>query len=410
MQISLPTSLIEIFSSTVKWSTRHSRGQIDANDARELADWREVIGAYWCVLSQAVALNLRGYGATIDTKMPGFITLPVDTDGKIKAYIPFYLAELVPTGRLLLRLAQLGQQIRLNPGSVICLSGSTCQSKLGLDVGDVDFCEYLPHFGEEAYARLREWTKPSEGDSTLLCRVRLADGNGWTIPWADSFRAETATEREESHAKFVAASHRQCVFASAVDPMGVLEVTNLVLELDFGAPEATAAAHKSFAAQEVPLTDAAWTPRDLSDPLHFGRYISWLLSDAEKRFLEAKTLPKHAVKCARRLISAARLLTMYKQVDELVNALKPDGARLAVLKERCELYARLSALGGVANALLPGLRASIDALRKDEQMRASYDTLTAQEQTVFEEFRDTVMPLLERIKREIKRSVALDAL
>ena len=163
----------------------------------------------------------------------------------------------------------------------------------------------------------------------LCFRLDLGEGNVWVRPWG-GIVADADMPRMIANLRtaMTTASFRQCKFVASVPSLGVLEATNVLLLLDYAALESSEAG-RSFAAQEVPLASDGWTPRELSSPLALGEYICWLVRTAGDLCDKSRAEPRAVVKAARRALSAARLLFLRRETEQLVRLLGNDAARLA---------------------------------------------------------------------------------
>ena len=329
------------------------------------------------------------------------------------------LAEMIASGELsalarpgadLKAMCDLGARLRIGTDSVICVSGSACQLGLGLPVGDLDFCEYLPTGDDNVPERLSQ--KLVERSKQALCfQLDLGEGNIWVGPWRD-VGADADMPRMIASLRTVmtTALFRQCKFVACVPSLGVLEATNVLVLLDYAALESSEAG-RSFAAQEVPLASNGWIPRDLSSPLALGEYIVWLVRTECVQCDESQAEPRAVVKAARRALSAARLLFLRRETEQLVCLLGNDAARLAALFDRCQLYAAISNSDDEAmQEFTAELLHSIAQIRRSNMLddSAGCARLTDDETKKLCGIRDIALPVIREVLETLKRKVGLD--
>jgi hypothetical protein len=399
----------DVVSRCVRHHLIDRAGQTRAKHAMDYDDLVKSVSWVWRFLSTAISATLPvDIAVDVEVNHPGYVVVRA---GELRVFIPFFVASIFPHGALLAAIGKLAKQIRVGTDSVICISGSACQLGLGVPVADLDFCEYVPQADREVPERLLK-KLCEESTEALGFRLTLGEGKDkeWLRPWPDCFSGDgNAAEVSELRNAVLDASFRQCGFVADVSSLGVLEATNVVLLLDYAHRE-FAEASRSFAAQEVPIAEACWAPRDLGSPLALGEYIVWLIGSASTLCDESKTNPRAVVKAARRTLSATRLLFWKKQADTLSAMLREDAARLAALLDRCQLHAAISTINEPGmQSRSAKLRDSIDRLRGSAAVDADdYSALTAEEARRFSAVRDAARPVIEDILHDLKAALGLD--
>lgn len=405
------TDMADLCAEAVHWQQRRGRRAIDSMGARDLDEFRDVVRGHWHAFAQISAWHLKEHGAHTDSRRLGYVVLPVNG---VEAHIPFFMTDMMPLGGDLKDMVALGAEVRLSPGSVICLSGSTCQVGKVRQIADLDFCEYVPRLNADSSERLAIWASRDDARGPHLLRLSLGAGTAWSAPWSGNLRDPTVPSTVVL-SKLQDAKFRQCVFVAEVSRFGVLEVTNVILDLDYAMPEGAPEATNSFAFQEIAISGAEWTPRDLSDPIRLGEYLIWLVQNARKQSEESRASPRTVIKAMRRMISASRLLMLGPEVNTLVDLLRKDGALLASLQDRCKLYKTISASpGSQLDGVRAGLRSTIKSIRSDLAPAADgkvgprYGSLTREEQLRFRQFADTARPLVEATIDRVRRQLRME--
>jgi hypothetical protein len=406
-----PTDMADLCAEAVHWQQRRERRAIDSTGARDLVEFQAIVRGHWHAFAQISAWHLKEHGARVDSSRLGYVVLPVNG---VEAHIPFFMTDMMPLGGDLKDMVALGAEVRLSRASVICLSGSTCQVGKVRQIADLDFCEYAPRLDAESSERLATWACRSDARGPRLLRLTLGADAAWSAPWSKNLLDPTMPSAIVL-SKLQDAKFRQCVFVAEVSRFGVLEVTNVVLDLDYAMPESAPEATNSFAFQEIALSGAAWTPRDLSSPIRLGEYLIWLLGSARKHCEESRASPRAVTKAMRRMISACRLMMLGPEVDTLVDLLRRDGALLASLLDRCKLYKAIQASPGrQLDAVRGALQATIKSIRSDlaptttGKIRTQYGSLTGEEQLRFCQYADMARPIVETTVDRVTRQLRLE--
>jgi hypothetical protein len=221
--------------------------------------------------------------------------------------VPYHVLPAFPTGPELESLWRLSRAVRSSQRSTISISGSNVMRKVFDLVGDIDFCEYLPIDGANAFGGL---VTNLDGNSKLAC-LRLAfAGNSWTYPWgankpSTEFLSNTVNvfDRDRSSLKMD--------YVGDIEDVGVTEVTNVIIATD--AKGYSAGLSKTFAAQEAPLVPIDWLPNQMNDPVEMGRYIHWL-----KTSIKSLASAGDMRKCLKRCASLSRVLFLPEVTDDII--------------------------------------------------------------------------------------------
>lgn len=340
----------------------------------------------------------------VDWEHPGYVVMSTSAD---RIHIPFFLMSAFPRGDLLNSICNLGQSVKIGQDSIVCISGSSCYLDWKIPGADVDFCEYVS-LGDSATAAGLLSAIRHDGSDVVCYKVTIDRKNTWSRPWPKVVRTADSKFVKRVQDAISSSTSRHVKFITDVPPLGVLETTNRLLRLDAARSE-TGEANASFTAQEAPiLGEGAWIPRSLTDPLEIGRYLLWLSDVIKELIAESTSKPRAAIKATRRAIAATRLLLWDKEGNAL-RLLLNDGARLAALYDRCELY---SAIAGSEDPSIDRfkvpLRRTIDALREhtasDEE---SYRRLTLEETEEMGRFSVRAVAVVSGIARQIDRNLGI---
>ena len=230
MQFEQLKSMPLLVSECVKLHLRAKAQKFRREDATQLERLAVAMPPILNLLSASICQTLSGE-ALVDTDedQPGYVVFRV---GELRVFVPFFFANIFPHGEVLRAMCDLGARLRIGSDSVICVSGSACQVGLGLPVGDLDFCEYLPAGDDSVPERLSQ--KLVELSKQALCfRLDLGEGNVWVRPWGGIVAdADMPGMIANLRTAMTTASFRQCKFVASVPSLGVLEATNVLLLLD----------------------------------------------------------------------------------------------------------------------------------------------------------------------------------
>jgi hypothetical protein len=392
MDLNSPRNTSEAVAECVRMALIKRANAFDGAERAKLERFRWAMTRLWGFMAEMTAWDHRDrIEVEPSSGSPGYLALRLNDSNTLQ--VPFFLATGLPHADVLRELADVASRVKIGRESIICLSGSVCQMGLGLDVGDIDFCEYIPTADRGIWQRLVHVVS-AESESLLCYKLRLSPGGQWVRPWANDFPGRgRSTPGSKGYARFVAARRRKCAFITTLPAIGALDVTNVLLVVDYASREPVEG-RLSFAEQEVPISKHDWTPRDLCSPLELGAYALWVLAEAESLCRKARRNPRIAVKAARRALSAARLILDGRASDEILDLLK-EGARLAALYDRCKLHARIKRMDRHAQRRLSQVKAAIDTLRRAPTGAGSYDALSRREREQLAAFAKQALPVVE---------------
>jgi hypothetical protein len=294
-----------------------------APDAHEIEIVQAALSSLWLSLAGLIALERT---CTADSTNPGYVKF-----GPVLA--PFYLLDDIPSEDVLVGISDLAARIQLG-SSMICLSGSACLLRTMQFIADLDFCEYVSGSKSAAPLGARVAALALSNEPPLCQSVKFIDGSSagpWPCPgtWASSETVATLVERIEGGSQQL-----KLDFVAELDPLGVIEATNVALFLNSG--DERAAASLSYAAQELPIAESeVRLARPLADPIQLGRYIKFLREEVERY------RSTNLVKALKRALSLARILLLPE--DAIVQCLAESAATLsAAVDARRALDGRLA--------------------------------------------------------------------
>jgi hypothetical protein len=219
-------------------------------------------------------------------------------------YIPFHLAEVLPSGDVLEFLVQQAEAVRILSDSTICLSGSAA---IGLHAGsDIDFCEYVPHTGKRL---AQSFLSKKTSDIPFCTDIRHGKSNV-SYPWTGKDVLDLCTTDTGRVGGKCSCPHRDWKF----DYVGycatdAIPISNICIHED----DADAL---SWAFQEIAIVSKPQPIRYLIVPADLGKYVLWLRRQLDKFLLNR---PDKALK---RALSLTRLLRLTAHSDKLYSVLK----------------------------------------------------------------------------------------
>ena len=294
----------------------------------------------WDTQAQIAAAGLpKSMSLTTRPDAPGYVFF---TQSEASFAVPYFLVDIFPSDIRLQEINELAKKVRIFNDSTICLSGSGCSLGSNIPIADLDFCEYINGIDHSLAERLVTTTRKES--SNLVCmNVTLGPKLSWRRPWTTELQKPTPSFIKTATGALKKSKHRKVDYVANTKNLGVLEVTNKLVPLDFAYSE-VGEANSSFSMQEVPLGNSSWVPRDLSDPIEVGRYVTWLTSEIQAQITKSQDAPRYAVKALRRALPLARILIASVEAQKLRELLQDEnGARLAALHDRCALYRTLEA-------------------------------------------------------------------
>jgi len=384
----------------------HSEKGLGPAASEILSRHADVMALLWNTQAQMAAHWLpKSINFVTHSDAPGYVFV---TQEETSFAVPFFLVDIFPSGALLSEINELAKKVRVAKDSMICLSGSGCSLGSKIPIGDLDFCEYLNGVDESLAERLIVATRIES--SNLVCmRVTLGPKMSWRRPWNIELQKPTKIFFKKATGALLTSKHRKIDYIAQTKSLGVLEVTNKLVAVDFAYSE-IGEASSSFSMQEVPVGDSSWTPRNLSNPIEVGRYVTWLMSEIRAQISRSKDAPRFAVKALRRALPLARILLAGEEAETLRQLLlDKNGGRLAALHDRCTLFKVLEGEGlHTLSSYQNNLRSSILALRNGtEVVDAPFDALTASEEEALNNFAIEVRTQLNEIVTKFDHMICL---
>jgi len=389
----------------VDLASLHAEKKFTKDAAQLTKEYSRILGLLWGSMGQLVATTLpRNLKACTDSDHPGYVFIK---KGRSTFAVPFFIAELFPKGALLAEIGLLANKIKIQDNSVFCISGSGCSLGADIPVADIDFCEYLPSINTNTVEGLIGAARLASPD--CVCHRVSVDGDQtWAHPWPEVVNRPTTELLITTTAALNESTKRKVDFVANLQKLGVLEVTNRLLVLDFAYSE-VGEGRSSYSLQEVPLDTTQWVPRVLSDPLELGRYLIWLEKTTQELLLNSASDPRSTIKLLRRAMSLGRILMARDETQELYELLKDeDSARLAALHDRCELFGLVAASSDPAlQNFKDELIATIAMLRKGkpDENDASIGEMSSLEKQKLERFSLRVKPALVRLVQSLSNKM-----
>jgi hypothetical protein len=191
--------------------------------------------------------------------------------------VPFNLVEGLAPRPLLEQIANVGDQIRIDIESRLCVSGSSAYLGDLHVIADIDFAEYATVDPPRIAARLMALAK-REGAPHLI-EVKI-DGHPLRHPWADC--PDHATRLLTQNLAAPPANKAMFDFIDGSTFLGVTPITNLVLPILADRPHDGAAAG-SYPFQEVILMHVDSEVPRLAERGVLAAYANFLRGELEKK-------------------------------------------------------------------------------------------------------------------------------
>lgn len=402
--VPFPRTIQELIRRCTVLAKIHDLGQLNSDASVVLDEISRVMSLAWDMQAQ-IAAEALPHELRISTTVdhPGYVF--INQNGCSYA-VPFFMADMLPAGSLLAELNDLSKRVRISPESIMCLSGSGCSLGLEVPIADIDFCEYLKGV-DSSFAERFVGAAQVESSKLVCMNIIASPKKRWSRPWSDDVAKPTRNFIEKTKRLLQKSAHKKIDYIANTKSLGVLEVTNKMLAIDFAHGEVGEARH-SFSLQEIPFEAGSWVPRKLSDPLEIGRYVNWLI-EATKDYLQKSTeTPRFAVKSLRRVLPLARVLLARDELRDLRKLLAHEnGARLAALQDRCELFGLIGSIDlPNLNGFKLDLKNEILKLRKmNDEACCQFDSLTSCEIDTLDSFaadvRNAVQVVLNRLENRI---------
>jgi hypothetical protein len=245
-------------------------------------------------------------GWEADKDHPGFMTR-ISPPGATR--VPFFSVPMFPSDIALQSVWELGQDLKLAPETVICLSGSMVVLKAAIISSDLDFVEYvkvekgtlasLPNRVRDTSARKfqklklgsRVWEK-----SDLKRRKKALKEIDEAISVIDPRDSLTSSGKLDF-----------LVNPSALRPC---DLSNILIFCD--GSWNSFAKKRTHAAQEAVLDLSFSIPHDLIDPFAMGKYVDFLWNEQMRFFND-----KNYTKALKRLLSLSRVCFLPKISDSI---------------------------------------------------------------------------------------------
>lgn len=314
-------------------------------------------------------------------QFPGYLSR--DIDGW-RVYAPWTLADFLPGQEALDSLLGTAETIAVAPFEAICISGSSAMAGAVLEVGDLDYCQYVdsppPAIADRIHERLRSEEPAIALRASYGSRYNSCVRAEW--PWSEDLHwlkhaLETAT--------LDSARRLMTEFLVRHPDWGWLPASNVVLCCSF-ADRAVGAARYSFVFQEVVAlradTDSLAPHWELTDPRQLAGFLVFLRRQMIE-FMETKPL-----KSMKRLLlltatmglrelaqRALDILNKPQSGTYIIDARQRDVIDLAAAIDPAK-WASLGISGGAAEGNHVGTEAlSEDVKRNSQQLVREVDDM-----------------------------------
>jgi hypothetical protein len=238
-------------------------------DARTIKKLAQVLHT----LAIVSAGSRAGENLVFDKSFVGYVRTQCEG---LAVYIPFHLAAFFPTGTTLAELIGISQEVALDNGDPICLSGSATFLGASNAISDLDYCEYYLDSNIRNPAKFVEGGWNKSNIRTTIVRTRCLSTT-YVRPWPSLPNVLRVFEEQiQDDQGLTIKTDAICLS----DLLGPLPVSNLVLLL--ARAMESGAANKTHVFQEAVLTKGEGPPRTLVNANGLGRYLNFLRRDARK--------------------------------------------------------------------------------------------------------------------------------
>lgn len=220
---------------------------------------------------------------------------------------PYHIVPAFPDSVALNELHELSKAIRTDGRSMLCLSGSMAILKSAVSVSDIDFCEYVKPNNDGSWPR--NILKEVDTLDRKITKFKLFEDNQWNRPVPRDQVKEKLTKIDPENVDF---SFGKADYLADMKSFRPCETTNLMIFCDLKMDSASL--HRSFPAQEVPMSAAAWIPNTFADVYQMGRYYSFLACQGRDYFEKG-----NPIKSIKRFLSLSRLSFMSETSTEISN-------------------------------------------------------------------------------------------
>jgi hypothetical protein len=217
------------------WLARRQQA-VELGEAEEPdQDIFDLLREEWATLSLAYQ-GLDPFNCLVAAEdFPGYLTTE---SSPWRIFVPWPLATSFPGNSVSSKLIAVGSEIGITPVSNLCVSGSSAMLGSNIEIGDLDFCQYVELPPSEIVSVAATFTTPMKG------RVLIKARYGSLVvrrPWADQWRV-LASEMISTNT--IDRAQRFMVdFLGSVAGFGALPMSNVILASDFNDRSRGAAKH-----------------------------------------------------------------------------------------------------------------------------------------------------------------------
>lgn len=270
------------------------------------------------------------------TGFPGYLDMKIDG---WQIFVPWTMVSTCPAPDVLSELVAIANGSAIVPVVSVCISGSSAWLGAEIEVGDLDFSQYVEQPSSEIVGRARTFTIPANGLALVAASYDDQEALApWDASWPDLETVMTA------HCSIESSTQRLMLeFLGGGNRYGPLPLSNVVLPSDFGDAN-LGAARRSFVYQELTClrdTGTAMAPHwVLVVPEEVGRYIAFL--ENQISWYSAS----HPIKAVKRALSLARTIGLRMVAEEALAILKsPSTASYVAYKRLADFRKQLDRCG-----------------------------------------------------------------
>jgi hypothetical protein len=268
---------------------------------------------------------------------PGYLT----TDRKNwHIFVPWPLVRLCPSDEVLDDLLQVGTQIACDPVENLCISGSSAMLGGAIEIGDLDFCQYVRAVPADIIATAATFKVAAPG--RVLTRATYGDNPVLAVaiaPWTDWSKLEGVM----LPVKTIDGAKRFMIdFLAITSTFGILPMSNVVLASDFK-NHYGGAAQGSFVYQEaIAVRKDSQPPWGLYDPRQIARYLTFLRAQIDQ-YKSSKP-----IKAVKRALSLAFTIRLWDHVKEALDILRSPDCVAYIRSSRADELEQQAKRGGAA--------------------------------------------------------------
>jgi hypothetical protein len=266
---------------------------------------------------------------------PGYLTTACDS---WQVFVPWPLVHVCPSDDVFKDLLQAGYRIACSPVDNLCISGSSAARGAKIEIGDLDFCQYVQAAPAQIVATAQTFKTPAP--ERVLTRASYGDPVlAFAIaPWPENW---SKLESVMLLATTIKDAQRFMVdFLGSTVNFGVIPMSNVVLSSDF-MNHYGGAAQASFVYQEAIAVPKGreGPPWSLFDQCQVVRYLEFLRKQIEQH---RKCKPVKAVK---RALSLALTMRLWPLDREALRILESPACAAYVRASRTKELERLKQSG-----------------------------------------------------------------